>query len=81
MSWTVVAKVRHGRHRATLTLEEHRAHVARLAERLAVARLAGRDVGTDLALASHQRDVLDRQLSWVNRRSAWSWPTAPAWTD
>ena len=66
---------------APLTLEEHRAHVARLAERLALARLAGHDVGTDLALASHQRDALDRQLSWVNRRSAWSWPTEPAWTD
>lgn len=28
-----------------------------------------------------ERDGLDRQVAWYNRRTGWTWPADPAWTD
>jgi hypothetical protein len=50
-----------------------------IAERIV---LEGRtDALSDLHQWSIQRDALDRQISWMNRRTGWAWPVTPAWTD
>ena len=30
---------------------------------------------------STQRDALDQQIAWMNRRTGWAWPHEPAWTN
>lgn len=34
-----------------------------------------------LSMYSDQRDVLDQQIAWMNRRTGWVYPREPAWTD
>lgn len=58
----------------------HAAHRAgSIAERIV---MEGRtDAAADLHQWSIQRDSLDRQIAWMQRRTGWAWPTEPAWTD
>lgn len=59
-----------------------RAHAAALAERHALAVLGGnRDAIGGLRFYAHMKDVLDQQIAWEGRRTAWVWPVVPAWVD
>jgi hypothetical protein len=70
-----------------MNIQERRNHVAALGERHALAIL-DMPLGEtrEMALAAlrqltHERDVLDQQAAWVNRRNGWVVPSTPAWTD
>lgn len=34
-----------------------------------------------LRQANREAELLDKQIAWHNRRTAWTWPAEPAWTD
>ena len=64
-------------------LKQQRSHAAHCASQIAERIvLEGRtDALADLHQWSIQRDALDRQISWMQRRTGWAWPATPAWID
>ena len=59
-----------------------RQHAAELAERHALAVLDGNMEALEgMRQYGHERDMWDRQLAWINRRTGWAWPVTPAWCD
>lgn len=65
------------------TLKQQRAYAARQCDTIAFRMvMEGRpDAAEDLRTWSVQRDALDTQIAWMNRRTGWAWPAEPAWTD
>lgn len=66
-----------------MDLKKRRAHVSALAEKHALAVVLDRNMEAleTLHLLIHERDVLDQQIAWENRRTGWAWPVEPAWTN
>jgi hypothetical protein len=64
-----------------MDLPAERDHAARMAEKFAMGMLDGHDCACDLRFWADMKDALDRQIAWVNRRTAWASPATPAWTD
>lgn len=67
-------------------LQKERDHVQSLAYEHANAMLfaSAEDrplIMRSLSMYSDQRDVLDQQIAWINRRTGWVYPREPAWTD
>lgn len=67
-------------------LQEERDHVQLLAYEHAKAMLYASaedrpSIMESLNMYSHQRDMLDQQIAWINRRTGWVYPREPAWTD
>lgn len=65
------------------TLKQQRAYAAKQCDTIAFRMvMEGRpDAAECLHAWSLQRDALDTQIAWMNRRTGWAWPTEPAWTN
>lgn len=64
-------------------LKTDHAHAAKCADTIAyrIVMEGCQDAAADLHIWSLQRDSLDRQIAWMQRRTGWAWPIEPSWTD
>jgi hypothetical protein len=68
------------------TLREQRTHAAKMCDTIATRMLLegqhnNRDALDTMHMWSQQRDALDQQIAWMNRRTGWAWPKEPAWCN